>query len=158
MNQELRRPAETRDTMSDDPAKRDSNIRLSHRIGRRLFPDRYARRTESQHAGTSSSLVEYRAWKDSWWLARHLLSVGVMVVWGLLTALVSWQVLQAFNKIADGERVVLVGTFLAWMTVTTAIQKSLKPHRAKEHDSGDESLAERVASLIEKAAKRSSDG
>ena len=75
----------------------------------------------------------------------------------MLTALVAWQVLQAFHEIKDGDRVVLVGTFLAWMTVTTAIQKSLKPHRAKDDDSRDESLVERVVSLLEKAADRLSD-
>ena len=79
-----------------------------------------------------------------------------MVVWLSLTALVSWQVWNSFDGIKDGERVAIVGTFLAWMTVTTAIQKALKPHRGNE-EPHDEGIVERVVTLLEKAANRFGD-
>lgn len=77
-------------------------------------------------------------------------------MWVLLTGLLAWRIILAFKGLPDGgQEITLAGIFLAWMTLTTAIHRALKPFRGKSEDSPiSGGLTDIVADGVEEGVTR----
>lgn len=80
-------------------------------------------------------------------------------MWLLLTALLAWRILLAFKGLPEnGLEITLAGIFLAWMTLTTAIHRALKPFRGKDEESPiSGGLKDIVANGVEEGVTRTMD-
>ena len=108
---------------------------------------------------TRSSLEYYREWKERFRFARSWVSWGAGGIWLLLTLLVAYRIVLSFHGLAnDGQEVTLAGIFVAWMTLTTAIHRALKPFRGRNGESRiGEGVVDLVADGVEEGVDRKVD-
>lgn len=101
-----------------------------------------------------SALRPYRDWKDYWRWGRYGISVGVMIIWILLLILVGCRIVALiFEPSMLKDRAVglgLAGIFIAWLTLTSAIHRALKPHRPENGPQEYQGLLDRFADHVEK--------
>lgn len=120
--------------------------------------DARKRKAEKAVEKTRSSLEYYREWKERFRFARSWVSWGAGGIWLLLTLLVAYRIVLSFDGLPnDGQEVTLAGIFLAWMTLTAAIHRALKPFRGGNESRISEGVVDLVADGVEEGINRTAD-